>query len=84
MDIRDLFGITKTSKSYNDYWSKNWLNKSKDLWVYEFNKAPLAVFDNRWDARRALNKKLSYEIKNWGMEHVRKWVYKVEKLKYGN
>ena len=81
MNIRDLFGITKTSNLDDRYSQKNWLNKSRDLWVHESAKAPLAVFDNRGDARKALNKKLSYEIKNWGMAHVRLWVYKVEKLK---
>ena len=60
---------------------KYWLNHTRDVWISEVSLLPFALFKNRGEARKTLNKKLSYEIKNWGMEHVRMWVYKVEKLK---
>ena len=79
MKEKELWGVTKTIKSVNTDVPGNWLIKSKDLWVAEGNFA--ASFTDKGEARKALNKKLSFEIENWGMGHVKRWIYKVERIK---
>jgi len=80
MEEKQLWGVTKVMKYSIIYYShKNWLSKSYGMWVPDEKFA--TSFTDKGEARKALNKKLSHEIANWGLNHVSRWVYKVEKLK---
>jgi len=87
MEEKELWGVTKTTKISNAYWRslkssathKNWLNKNHDRWV-GVGGTFAASFTDKGEARKALNKKLSFEITYWGLDHVGRWDYKVEKI----
>ena len=55
------------------------MKKTHELWVGFVDGA--ASFTDKGEARKALNKKLSFEITYWGLDHVHRWAYKTERIK---